>query len=63
MGDIYFNPTESQIVKNLLEKELSKIQRTNATETQKQYACDLLEYSVNTNTTPRLFLGLFLGTG
>ena len=52
MGNITFNPPEAKIVKNLLEVELTKILREKGIQSQQDFACDLVEFGVNTNTTP-----------
>jgi hypothetical protein len=52
MGNITFDPPEEQIVKNLLEVELTKILREKGIQSQQDYVCDLLEFGVNTDTTP-----------
>ena len=52
MGNITFDPTEAQIVKNLLEVELTKILREKGIQSQQDYVCDLVEFGVNTDTTP-----------
>ena len=52
MGNITFNPPETQIVKNLLEIELTKILRERGIRSQQDYVCDLVEFGVNTDTTP-----------
>jgi hypothetical protein len=52
MGNITFDPPEAQVVKNLLEVELTKILRQKGIQSQQDYVCDLVEFGVNTNTTP-----------
>jgi len=52
MGNITFDPPEAQIVKNLLEVELTKILREKGIQSQQDYVCDLVEFGVNTDTTP-----------
>ncbi len=52
MGNISFDPPEAQVVKNLLEVELTKILREKGIQSQQDYVCDLVEFGVNTNTTP-----------
>lgn len=51
MGTITFDPTEVQVVKNLLEAELTKILRDKGISSHRDYVCDLVEFGVNTNTT------------
>ena len=52
MGNITFDPPEAQVVKNLLEVELTKILREKGIQSQQDYVCDLVEFGVNTDTTP-----------
>jgi len=52
MGNITFDPPEAQVVKNLLEIELTKILIEKGIQSQQDYVCDLVEFGVNTNTTP-----------
>ena len=52
MGNITFDPPEEQIVKNLLEVELTKILREKGLKSQQDYVCYLVEFGVNTDTTP-----------
>ncbi len=52
MGNISFDPPEAQVVKNLLEVELTKILREKGIQSQQDYVCDLVEFGANTNTTP-----------
>ena len=52
MGNVTFDPPEAQVVKNLLEVELTKILREKGIQSQQDYVCDLIEFGVNTNTTP-----------
>lgn len=52
MGNITFDPPEAQLVKNLLEKELTKLLRGKGILTQQDYVCDVVEFGVNTHTTP-----------
>lgn len=52
MGNVTFDPPEAQVVKNLLEVELTKILREKGRQSQQSFICDLVEFGVNTNTTP-----------
>lgn len=52
MGNINFDPKESQLVKNVLEVELTKLLREKSTQAKQHYSCDITEFGVNTNTTP-----------
>ena len=51
MGNITFDPPEAQILKNLLEVELTKILSEKGLRSQNNYVCDLVEFGVNTKTT------------
>ena len=52
MGNITFDPPEVQVIKNLLEIELSKLLEGKGLQSQQDYVCDINEFGVNTNTTP-----------
>jgi|WetSurMetagenome_2_1015567.scaffolds.fasta_scaffold01442_2 hypothetical protein len=52
MGNIQFDPPEAQMVKGVLEGELTKLLAESGVQTPRDYACDILEFGVNTNTTP-----------
>lgn len=52
MGNITFNPHETQLVKQLLEVELTRHFRENGDQRQRDYLCEIVEFGVNTNTTP-----------
>ena len=52
MGNITFDPPEARVVKNLLEVELTKILREKGVQSPQDYVCDIVEFGVNTNTTP-----------
>jgi hypothetical protein len=52
MGNISFDPSEGQLVKSLLEVELSKFLRLQGVKAVQDFSCDILEFGVNTNTTP-----------
>lgn len=52
MGNITFDPPEAQQVKNLLEVELTRLLRERGIQSQRDYVCDLVEFGVNTDTTP-----------
>lgn len=49
MGNIAFDPPERQLVKDALEAALSRQQAPQLAE---PYICDIVEFGVNTNTTP-----------
>jgi hypothetical protein len=51
-GTITFDPPEAQIVKNLLEVELTKILREQGVQAPQDFACDLLEFSVHASDEP-----------
>lgn len=51
MGNISFNPTEPQLVKRLLEVELTRRLREKGVQSTRDYVCELVEFGVNTNTT------------
>lgn len=52
MGNITFNPPEVQLVKRILEHELTKVMRNRGVMTRQDYTCDIIEFGVNTDTTP-----------
>lgn len=52
MGTITFNPPEAQLVKQWLEVELTRRLREKGVQTQQHYVCEIVEFGVNTNTTP-----------
>jgi len=52
MGNVTFDPPEAQIVKNVLEVELSRLMREKGIQTKRDFSCDIVEFGVNTNTTP-----------
>ncbi len=52
MGNIIFDPPEAQLVKNVLEPELTKLMKGKGIQTKMDFSCDMFEFSVNTNTTP-----------
>jgi hypothetical protein len=49
MGNVTFDPPERQLVKDALEAALSGQAQSQPAES---YACDIVEFGVNTNTTP-----------
>lgn len=49
MGNVTFDPAERQLVKDALEAALS---RQPASASAEPYVCDIVEFGVNTNTTP-----------
>lgn len=51
MGNITFEPPEAQIVKNLLETELTRNLRAKGIQTPQTYVCDITDFGVNTNAT------------
>ena len=52
MGNITFDPPEVQLVKDSLESELTKILKERGIQEKQQFICDIVEFGVNTNTTP-----------
>jgi hypothetical protein len=52
MGNITFDPPEAQLVKSVLEAELTKALRAKGAQATRDFSCDLVEFGVNTNTTP-----------
>ncbi len=52
MGNITFEPPESQLIKAIIEKELSNLLNERGIKSKQIYMCDLIEFGVNTNTTP-----------
>jgi len=52
MGNITFDPPETQQVKSVLETELSRLMMEKGLNSKKEYSCDIIEFGVNTNTTP-----------
>jgi len=52
MGNITFNPPERQLVKDMLERVLAQRQQSQGAQSNAQYVCDILQFGVNTNTTP-----------
>lgn len=52
MGNVTFNPPESQLVKSVLEAELTRLMREKGIQEKKKFSCDIVEFAVNTNTTP-----------
>ena len=52
MGNVTFEPPEAKLVKNVLEVELTKLMQEKGIQTKKDLSCDMLEFGVNTNTTP-----------
>ncbi len=52
MGNVTFDPPEAQLVKNVLEPELTKLMREKGIQTKGDFSCDIIEFGVNTNTTP-----------
>lgn len=48
MGDITFDPPEVQLVKNLLEVQLTKILREKGIQSPQNFVCDIKEFGVNT---------------
>lgn len=51
MGNITFDPPEPQIIKNLLESELTKDLKEKGISNTQNYTCDIVEFGVNTNAT------------
>jgi len=51
MGNISFDPPEPQLVKNLLEVELTRILRGKGVQSPQDYVCDIAEFGVNTTNT------------
>lgn len=52
MGNITFDPTESQLVKNFLEIELTRLMRERGMQAKRDFSCDVVEFRANTDTTP-----------
>lgn len=52
MGNISFDPPEAQLVKNMLETNLTRILRERGVQTPQVYDCDIAEFGVNTASTP-----------
>jgi len=52
MGNVTFDPPEAQIVKNVLEVELTRLMKEKDIQTKRDFSCDIVEFGVNTNTTP-----------
>jgi len=52
MGNVTFDPPEAKLVKNTLEVELTKLMKERGILTKTDFSCDMLEFGVNTNTTP-----------
>lgn len=52
MGNVIFDPPETKLIKNALEIELTKLMKEKGIQTKKEFSCDVLEFGVNTNTTP-----------
>jgi hypothetical protein len=51
MGNVTFDPPEAQVVKNILEVELTKILRKKGKQSQLDFVCDLVEFGANMKTT------------
>jgi hypothetical protein len=51
MGNIRFQPSEAQLVKTVIENELSNLLNQKNIKSKQTYECDLIEFRVNTNTT------------
>jgi hypothetical protein len=49
MGNVTFDPSERQLVKDALEAQLARRPQPQPTDL---YVCDILDFGVNTNTTP-----------
>ncbi len=52
MGNITFHPPEAQLVKQLLEVELTRRLRDQGVQTPRDYVCEIVEFGANTVTTP-----------
>jgi hypothetical protein len=52
MGNISFDPPEAQLIRRTLEYELTKQLGEKGVVEKRTYSCDLLEFGVNTVTTP-----------
>ncbi len=52
MGTVEFDPPEDQYIKKLLETELTKLLIEAGVGSTKKYVVDLVEFGVNTDTTP-----------
>lgn len=51
MGNVSFDPPETQIIKNFLETELTKNLREKGIKSTQNYTCDIVEFGVNTKAT------------
>ena len=51
MGNITFDPPEVQLVKEMLEIELTKLLQERGIQSKQIYMCDVVEFGVNTDTT------------
>ena len=51
MGNISFQPPETQLVKTVIENELSNLLNAKGIKSIQTYDCDLIEFGVNTITT------------
>jgi hypothetical protein len=52
MGNLTFDPPEGQMVKNVLEDELTKLAVKKGIRTEKEFSCEIIEFGVNTITSP-----------
>jgi len=52
MGDITFDPSETQIVKNALEVELTRLMKEKGIQKTNDFSCDIVNFDVNTQSTP-----------
>lgn len=51
LGDITFDPSEAQIVKNVLEAELTKLMKEKGIQTIKEFSCNIVNFDVKTPAT------------
>ena len=51
IGNIYFNPTEVNLVKSVLELELTKLMNEKNIQTKMDFSCDIIEFAVYTPAT------------
>ena len=52
MGNVSFDPPEAELLRQMLEYELSKRLREKGIAEKRVYACDMTEFGINTLTTP-----------
>jgi len=52
MGNITFQPREAELVKSLLEVELTRLMQEKGISARQDFVCEIQEFGVNTITTP-----------